>query len=84
LTAPAPEPPSIPQLFASQAVATPDAVAISFAGRSLTYRELDDAANRYAHLLSGCGVGPGTCVALLLERSDRAVVVMLAVLKAGA
>ncbi|PRC46714.1 hypothetical protein C6A85_88690, partial [Mycobacterium sp. ITM-2017-0098] len=42
------------------------------------------AANRYAHLLSGCGVGPGTCVALLLERSDRAVVVMLAVLKAGA
>ena len=50
----------------------------------MTYRELDEAANRYAHLLSGEDVGPGACVALLLERSAQAVVAMLAVLKTGA
>ena len=50
----------------------------------MTYRELDEAANRFAHLLSGYGVGPGARVALLLERSAQAVVAMLAALKTGA
>ena len=50
----------------------------------MTYRELDEAANRLAHLLSEYGVGPGGRVALLLERSAQAVVAMLAVLKTGA
>ena len=50
----------------------------------MTYRELDEAANRLAHLLAGHGVGPGQCVALLLERSAEAIVAMLAVLKTGA
>ena len=50
----------------------------------MTYRELDEAANRLAHLLAGQGVGPGQCVALLLERSAEAVVAILAVLKTGA
>ena len=50
----------------------------------MTYRELDEAANRLAHLLAGHGVGPGQCVALLVERSAEAVVAMLAVLKTGA
>ena len=53
-------------------------------GRSLTYRELDEAANRLAHLLAGRGVGPGACVALLLSRSAEAIVAILAVLKTGA
>ena len=53
-------------------------------GRSLTYRELDEAANRLAHLLAGQGVGPGERVALLLSRSAEAVVAILAVLKTGA
>ncbi len=51
---------------------------------SWTYRELEEAANRLAHLLAGQGVGPGQCVALLLERSAEAVVAILAVLKTGA
>ena len=84
LTAPAPAPVSVPELFAAQVARTPGAVAVTFEGRSMTYRELEEAANRLAHLLVGQGVGPGRCVALLLERSAEAIVAMLAVLKAGA
>ena len=50
----------------------------------MTYRELDEAANRLAHLLVGQGVGPGDRVALLLSRSAEAIVAILAVLKTGA
>ena len=84
LTQPGATPVSIPVLFAAQVARAPEAVAVTFHGRSLTYRELDEAANRFAHLLAGQGVGPGACVALLLERSAEAIVAMLAVLKAGA
>ena len=84
LTQPAPVAVSVPVLFAAQVARAPEAVALTFGDRSMTYRELDEAANRLAHLLSGQGVGPGACVALLLERSAQAVVAMLAVLKTGA
>ena len=84
LTEPASTPVSIPVLFAAQVARTPEAVAVTCGGRSVSYRELDDAANRLAHLLAGHGVGPGGCVALLLERSAEAIVAMLAVLKTGA
>ena len=84
LTQPATAPVSIPVLFAAQVARAPEAVAVTFEGRSLTYRELDEAANRLAHLLAGQGVGPGQCVALLFTRSAQAVVAMLAVLKTGA
>ena len=50
----------------------------------MTYREVEEAANRLAHLLAGQGAGPGQCVALLLERSAEAVMAILAVLKTGA
>ena len=50
----------------------------------MTYRELDEAANRLAHLLAGQGVGPGQRVALLFSRSAEAIVAILAVLKTGA
>ncbi len=75
---------SVPVLFAAQVARAPEAVALTFGDRSMTYRELEEAANRFAHLLSGYGVGPGGCVALLLERSAQAIVAMLAVLKTGA
>ena len=57
---------------------------MTFEGRSMTYRELEEAANRLAHLLAGQGVGPGQCVALLFSRSAEAIVAILAVLKTGA
>ena len=84
LTAPAPAPVSVPVVFADRVARTPEATAVTFEGRSMTYRELDEASNRLAHLLFEQGAGAGQCVALVLERSVEAVVAMLAVLKAGA
>ncbi|OBF01958.1 non-ribosomal peptide synthetase, partial [Mycobacterium sp. ACS4054] len=80
----APTPLSIPELFAGHAARSPQAIAIRDAGRALTYREVDEASDQLARLISSCGAGPGGCVALLLERSAEAVIAMLAVLKAGA
>ena len=84
LTQPAPPAMSIPALFAAQVARTPEAVAISCEGHSMTYREVDEAANRLAHLLAGQGAGPGERVALLFSRSAEAIVAILAVLKTGA
>ena len=84
LTRPAPAPVSVPVVFAAQVARAPEAVAVTFEGRSRSYRELEEAANRLAHLLAAHGAGPGECVALLLERSAEAIVAILAVLKTGA
>ena len=75
---------SIPELFAAQAVRTPEAVAVTFERRPMTYRELDEASNRMAHLLADRGSGQGQRVALLFNRSAEAIVAILAVLKTGA
>ncbi len=75
---------SIPVLFDAQVARAPEGVALSCEGRSMTYRELDEASNRLAHLLADQGVGPGERVALLLSRSAEAVVAIVAVLKTGA
>ena len=83
LTQPA-TPVSIPVLFADQVARCPEAVAVTFEGRSMTYREVEEAANRLAHLLAGQGAGPGQCVALLFTRCAEAIVAILAVLKTGA
>ncbi|OBI46130.1 non-ribosomal peptide synthetase [Mycobacterium colombiense] len=83
LSAPA-EGVSVPELFAAQVARTPDAVAVSCAGVSMTYRELDEASNRLAHLLIGHGARRSECVAVLFERSAQAIVGILGVLKSGA
>ena len=75
---------SVPELFADQVARIPQAVAICCEGRSWTYREVEEAADRMAQTLAGMGAGPGRCVALLVERSAEAVTAMLAVLKTGA
>ncbi len=84
LTRGATAPVSVPAMFAEQVARTPQAVAISGEGRSLTYQGLDEASNRLAHLLTSRGVGPGRRVAVLLPRSVEAVAAIVAVLKTGA
>jgi non-ribosomal peptide synthetase component F len=82
-------PPSNPEalraheLFELWAARTPDALAVSGGGRSLTYRELDEQANRLAHLLRSMGVGLDVPVAVLTTRSPEMMVAILAALKAG-
>jgi amino acid adenylation domain-containing protein len=70
--------------FEAQAVRSPDALAVTCEGASLTYGELDARATRLARHLRGLGVMPGALVALYAERSLELVVGMLAALKAGA
>ncbi|WP_031079848.1 non-ribosomal peptide synthetase, partial [Streptomyces sp. NRRL S-118] len=70
--------------IAARAAAAPDAVAVSCAGESLTYRELDEAANRLAHHLVSLGAGPGRLVALSVERGTQMAVGLLGILKSGA
>ena len=74
---------TIHERFERQAVATPDAIAVSFEGEQLTYHELNERANRLAHHLRSLGVGPETCVGMLVGRSLEMVVTILGVLKAG-
>ncbi|HEX2212627.1 MAG TPA: amino acid adenylation domain-containing protein, partial [Mycobacterium sp.] len=77
-------PVSITELFSAQVERTPEATAVSCGELSMTYRELDDAANRLARSLVAHGAGAGESVALLLSRSAEAITAILAVLKAGA
>ncbi|HEX6359993.1 amino acid adenylation domain-containing protein [Actinophytocola sp.] len=60
-----------------------DAPAVSDASGTFTYRELDETANRLAHLLRAKGVGPDVPVALCLERGRHVVAGILAVWRAG-
>jgi amino acid adenylation domain-containing protein len=71
------------ELFAEQALRTPDAGALVFEDRQLTYAELDRLSNQVAHHLRGLGVGPETIVGLCVERSPEMVVGLLGILKAG-
>ncbi len=84
LARPVSAPVSVPELFGAQVARIPDEVALVCDGLSMTYRELDEAADRLAQLLAAHGASPGECVALLLPRSAQAVVAILAVLKTGA
>ncbi|GAA2726995.1 hypothetical protein GCM10010439_31580 [Actinocorallia aurantiaca] len=68
----------------AQAARTPDAVAVTCEGASLTYRELNERANRLARHLTAHGAGPERFVALALPRSLDLVAGVLAVLKTGA
>ncbi|ARU63628.1 hypothetical protein CBW65_23380 [Tumebacillus avium] len=71
------------QLFERQADQTPDLVAIEYGERTLTYRELNEQANRLAHHLQKRGVGPEQLVAIAVERGPEMIVGLLGVLKAG-
>jgi amino acid adenylation domain-containing protein len=71
------------QLFASQVEKTPDAIALVFEQKQLTYREVNNQANQLAHHLQQMGVSPDVLVGICLERSLLMIVALLGILKAG-
>ncbi|HEY0639758.1 MAG TPA: amino acid adenylation domain-containing protein, partial [Pseudonocardiaceae bacterium] len=71
------------ELFEEQAARTPDALALVHGGQRLTYRHLDERANRLAHRLIDRGVRPDERVGLPAGRSVDALVGLLGILKAG-
>jgi amino acid adenylation domain-containing protein len=77
------DPATLPELFQAHVGRDPGAPAVSRGDESLTYGELNSRANRLAHRLIACGVGPERRVALSLPQSVELVVAILAVLKAG-
>ncbi|MFJ8593552.1 non-ribosomal peptide synthase/polyketide synthase [Streptomyces sp. NPDC093598] len=75
---------TLPEAFRAQAARVPDAVAVLGDTEQLTYRQLDERANRLARLLIEAGAGPERFVALALPRTPDLIVALLAVLKSGA
>ncbi|MFJ2705333.1 amino acid adenylation domain-containing protein [Streptomyces sp. NPDC087428] len=75
---------TVADLLAAQVARTPDAVALVFGERALTYAELDARINRLARLLLARGAGPEKVVALALPRSIEMVAALFAVLRTGA
>ncbi|WP_433234964.1 amino acid adenylation domain-containing protein [Actinomadura nitritigenes] len=72
------------ELIAAQAAATPDRTALIAAGESLTYRDLDERANRLAHHLQTLGAEPETVVGVCLNRGHQLITALLAIWKSGA
>ncbi|ASS75463.1 hypothetical protein CIG75_11070 [Tumebacillus algifaecis] len=69
--------------FEQQVERTPHRVAVAYEEQSLTYAELNERANRLAHYLRSCGVGPDVLVGLCVERSLETIIGVLGILKAG-
>ncbi|HEU4963515.1 MAG TPA: amino acid adenylation domain-containing protein [Bacilli bacterium] len=79
-----PQDKTVAALFAQQAAARPNEVAVVFRDRRLTYGELNEHANQVAHELLTRGVVRGQTVGLCMERAPEMVVGLLGILKAGA
>jgi amino acid adenylation domain-containing protein len=74
---------SVDKLFEEQVRLKPDAVAIVYAGKQITYGIVNQKANQVAHYLIQQGIKPGSFIAVGLERSLELVISILGILKAG-
>ena len=72
------------EMFEQQASEAPEAVAVVFGEKSLTYGALNRSANQLAHYLRKLGAGPESLVGLCIERSELAAIGVLGILKSGA
>nr|WP_284676479.1 non-ribosomal peptide synthetase [Vibrio sinus] len=70
--------------FERQALNNPDAIAIRCEERSMTYRDLNEKANRLARRIKSSGVSKRQSVAILMEKTEHTIVSIFAVMKAGA
>ncbi|MBQ0933566.1 amino acid adenylation domain-containing protein [Ideonella sp. 4Y16] len=71
------------ELFELQADAHPGATAVVAGAHRVSYGELERRANRLAHCLRSCGVGPEVAVVACVERGVELIVALLGILKAG-
>ena len=74
---------SIVERFEQVVAHYPDNIAVRSAGQSLTYRQLDKAANRLAHAIIGLRGTQSEPIAFLLEHGANAIISMLGIMKAG-
>ncbi|WP_406383459.1 amino acid adenylation domain-containing protein [Streptomyces sp. NBC_01618] len=77
-------PATLPELFEAKVAEAPDAPALLFGDAVVSYRELDEQANRLARRLIELGVAPEQFVAVSVPRSIDLIVALWAVIKAGA
>ncbi|MEK5408520.1 amino acid adenylation domain-containing protein [Paenibacillus sp. FSL W8-0439] len=76
---------TIQELFEEQVRQIPDQIAILYEGKQLTYRELNERANQWAsYLQSDYHIQAGDLVGIMMERTERMLVVLMGILKAGA
>lgn len=75
---------ALPELLANAAREYPDAPAISFYGRTISYAELDALATRFAAALVQAGARPGERVVLVLPNVPQALICYYGALRAGA
>jgi amino acid adenylation domain-containing protein len=81
--APYPQDRVFARMFEDQVARSPDAIAVSFEGATLSYAELNARANAVAHRLRTLGVGPGLLVALCVPRSLDLLAALLGIQKSG-
>lgn len=76
---------TVNKLFEKVVANTPNKVALVYNGKILTYSELNKRANRLANtLIEEYNVKRGTCIPILMDRSEKYIIAILAILKVGA
>jgi long-chain acyl-CoA synthetase len=75
---------TLPEMLRQSARRNPDGVALRFMNRTLTYRELDTAVDRFAAALRAADAAPGTRVGIQLPNLPQTVIAFYGTLRAGA
>ncbi|EOP94530.1 amino acid adenylation domain-containing protein [Bacillus cereus VD140] len=71
-------------VFEEQVLKTPNHIAVIFEEEQLTYKQLNEKANRLARLLRKNGAKPDTVIGIMADKSPEMIIGILAILKAGA
>lgn len=76
-------PSTVVDLFQNQTALSPDAEAVIYQNKSLSYRDLDEKSNQLAQYLRQQGIAKGERLAIYLQRTPEFVISVLGTLKAG-